>query len=381
VRRSIITDEHETFREMATSFFTREAIPNVGRWEAEGKVDREFFEKAGEIGLLGIQVPEQFGGTGLKTYTYNMVVSEAAASVGFVPINTRLHTDVVLPYYLRYATQEQRQRWLPGMVAGKLIGAIAMSEPDTGSDLAGIGTRADRCRDVYRLKGAKTFITSGAIADLVIVVARTSRTDNRREGLTLLVVERGMDGFSRGRTLNKLGLKYSDTAELFFDDVEVPVANRLGEEGQAFSYLGANLPQERLSISVGAVAMGNKALADTVAYAKDRKLFGTTLGSLQNTKFVLAEVATELAAAQQFLDRAVEDHDAGLLTPADAAKVKLFCTEVQGRAVDKCLQVHGGFGYVHDYPIASMYADARVTRIYGGSSEVMKVIVSRSLGL
>jgi alkylation response protein AidB-like acyl-CoA dehydrogenase len=381
MKRRILTQDHEHFFATVKSFFESEAVPNLEAWESAGLVDRDFYRKAGALGLLGFQVPEEYGGAGLDTYTYNVVVSEAAASVHFAPTGLRLHTDVVLPYFLKFTDDDQKARWLPDLASGDLMAAIAMSEPGSGSDLAGISTKARRDGDSYVISGAKTFITSGLNADLVIVVARTDVSSNRRDGLTLLVVEDGMKGFSRGRKLNKLGLKYSDTAELFFDDVHVPVANRLGDEGQAFRYLASNLPQERLSISVGAVAMATTALNDTIEYARNRKIFEQPLSSFQNTKFVLAEVATEIEAAQQFLDRAVEELDDGELSPADAAKVKLFCTEMQARAVDRCLQVYGGYGYVHDYPIATMYADARVTRIYGGSSEVMKVIIAKSLGI
>jgi acyl-CoA dehydrogenase len=381
MKRTLFSDDHERFREMVTAFFANEAVPHLREWEQVGRVDRGFLRRAGELGLLGFQVPTEYGGAGLETFTYNVVVSEVAAALHFVPVTLRVHTDIVLPYFLAYADNVQRERWLPRLASGESIAAIAMSEAGTGSDLAGIRTRAVRDGDHYLLNGAKTFITSGITADVIIVVARTAEEENRRDGLTLLVVEDGMNGFSRGRNLEKLGLRYSDTAELFFEDVSVPVTNRLGEEGKAFGYLSSNLPQERTSISVGAVSMATAALVGTVAYAKEREMFNTTLASFQNTKFVLAEVATEIEAAQHMLDRAVTELDAGTLTPADAAKVKLFCTEVQSRAVDKCLQIHGGYGYMRDYDISGMYADARVTRIYGGTSEVMKIIIARSLGL
>jgi acyl-CoA dehydrogenase len=381
VRRNLFTAEHEEFRQVVRAFFEHRAAPHLAEWEAAGRIDRAFLLEAGRLGLYGFQIPEEFGGAGLSTFRYNVVVSEAAADVNFVPVTLRVHTDIVVPYFLRYAGETQRKRWLPLLASGEAMAAIAMSEPDTGSDLAGIRSRAVRDGDHYVLNGTKTFITSGNTADLVVVVARTGTDEDRRRGLTLLVVEEGMAGFRRGRTLRKLGLPYSDTTELFFDDVEVPVENRLGEEGDAFAYLTANLSQERMSIAVGAVSMAQAALRRTVKYAKERKLFGTTLGSFQNTKFVLAEMSTELEAAQHLLDRAVSELDNGQLDQADAARVKLFCTEVQGRVVDRCLQVFGGYGYTRDFDIAGMYADARVTRIYGGTSEVMKVIVARSLGL
>ncbi len=381
MRRTLFAKEHELFRDMVTSFFEREAVPHLREWEAAGMIDRDFLGQAGELGLMGFQVPTQYGGAGLDTFTYNVIVSEVAAGLHFVPITMRVHTDIVLPYFLRYSTEPQSERWLPKLAVGASIGAIAMSEPGTGSDLAGIRTRAVRDGDQYILNGAKTFVTSGLVADTIIVVARTSEGESRRDGLTLLVVDGDMPGFVRGRNLEKLGLKYSDTAELFFEDVVVPVENQLGEEGQAFNYLAANLAQERTSISVGAVAMSAAALEMTVKYAKERVIFGQPLASFQNTKFVLAELATELEAAQHMLDRAIVELDAKALSQADAAKLKLFCTEVQGRVIDRCLQIHGGYGYMRDFDISGMYLDARVTRIYGGTNEVMKVIIARSLGL
>jgi acyl-CoA dehydrogenase len=296
---------------------------------------------------------------------------------------TRSQLDVWLPYFLDYCAEEQKERWFPGMVKGELLTAMAMTEPGTGSDLAGMTTRAVRMSDHYVLNGAKTFITGGYLADLVIVVARTSDAppENRREGLTLLVVEDGMPGFTKGGKLDKIGLKVQDTAELSFSDVRVPVANRLGEEGKAFGYLGHNLPQERLTIAVGSVAQARAAVTAATGYTKDRKVFGQPVASFQNTKFELAACHTEVEAAQALLDKALAELVAGELTPADAALVKLFTSEMQARVVDRCLQLFGGYGYITEYPIARLYADARVTRIYGGTSEVMKVIVSKSMGL
>jgi acyl-CoA dehydrogenase len=289
---------------------------------------------------------------------------------------------VILPYFLAYADAQQRERWFPGLSAGTLLTAIAMTEPGTGSDLAGVRTTATRDGDHYVLYGAKTFITGGLLADLVIVVARTSTDpDNRRGGLTLLVVEDGMAGFTRGRVLHKIGIKAQDTVELAFDNVHVPVANRLGDEGAAFGYLGRNLPQERMTVAVGSVAQAWAAVRETIQYVKERKAFGTTVASFQNTKFELAAMAAELEAAQAMLDRAVLELVEHRLSGADAAKVKLFCTEVQGRVVDRCLQLFGGYGYMAEYPIARLFTDARIARIYAGTSEVMKVIIAKSLGL
>jgi acyl-CoA dehydrogenase len=295
----------------------------------------------------------------------------------------RTQLDVILPYFLAYCSDSQQARWLPGMAAGELLTAIAMTEPGTGSDLAGIRTRAVRDGDHYVLDGAKTFITGGWLADLVIVVCRTADPDpaDRRAGLTLLVVEDGMPGFAKGGKLDKMGLKVHDTAELSFEGVRVPVENRLGEEGRAFSYLGRNLPQERMTIAVGAVAQARAALDTAVEYVSSRQVFGQPLSTFQNTKFELAAVAAEVEAAQALVDRALLALVAGELSGADAAIAKLFCTEMQARAVDRCLQLFGGYGYINEYPIARLYTDARVTRIYGGTSEVMKSIISKSLGL
>jgi alkylation response protein AidB-like acyl-CoA dehydrogenase len=291
--------------------------------------------------------------------------------------------DVVLPYFLHYANAEQKRRWLPGIASGELMTAIAMTEPGTGSDLAGIRTTATRDGDHYVLNGAKTFITGGLNADLVLVVARTSQAaaENRREGLSILVVESSSPGFSVGRNLEKLGLKAQDTTELFFRDVRVPADNLLGEEGSAFRYLLHNLPQERLTIAVAALGSAAAALTLTVDYVTQRNVFGQPVSSFQNTKFVLADCATRIEAGQALVDRALDAHNAGELTVADAAKAKLFCTELQAKVVDECLQLHGGYGYMLEYPIARLYADARVTRIYGGTNEIIKTIISKDLGL
>lgn len=327
-------------------------------------------------------IPEEYGGGGLEDFRYNAILSEEAARALIALGSLRVHIDINIPYFLAYANEEQKQRWFPGFVSGELLTSIAMTEPGTGSDLAGMSTTAVLDGDHYVLNGAKTFITGGAQADLVIVVARTSRDEtNRRNGLTLLVVEDGMPGFTKGRNLAKIGLKVQDTVELSFTDVRVPVANRLGDEGQGFYYLGHNLPQERLTIALGSLGMARAAVDTTIEYVKERKVFGKAVAEFQNTKFELAAMATEIEAGQAMADRALAEHVAGELSPADAAKVKLYLTELQGRVVDRCLQLFGGYGYILEYPIARMYADARVTRIYGGTSEVMKTIISKSLGL
>ena len=375
------TEEHENFRAVAREFLAKKVVPRFPEWEEAGLVPREFFLELGELGVPGLQIPEEYGGGGAESFLFNAVWLEetARAHVHFGGLS--VHTNVVLPYFMSYANAEQKRRWLPGMADGALMSAIAMTEPGTGSDLAGMATTARRHGDHYLLSGAKTFITGGVNADLVIVVARTAHTDDRRGGLSLLVVERDMPGFARGRTLDKIGLKVQDTAELSFDEVEVPVANLLGEEGEAFRYLAGNLPQERLHIAVTAVAAAEAAIATTVDYVKERQVFGKPVAAFQNTKFELAACAAETEAGRAMLDRALLAHDAGELTGVDAAKLKIFCTELQGRVVDRCLQLFGGYGYMREYPIARLYADARVTRIYGGTTEVLKTIIAKSLGL
>jgi acyl-CoA dehydrogenase len=383
VRRAIFTPEHDAFRDAIRQFLVKEVVPDYPAWEKAGAPPRDFYRRAGELGFIGIQVPEKFGGGGEPTFTYNVILTEEAqrACVGLGSL--RVHMDVVLPYFLHYADDEQKQRWLPGIGTGELMTAIAMTEPGTGSDLAGIRTTASRDGDHYVLNGSKTFITGGLNADLVLVVARTSAAaaENRREGLSILVVESSSPGFSVGRNLEKLGLKAQDTTELFFHDVRVPADNLLGEEGQAFRYLLHNLAQERLTIAVAALASASAALTLTVDYVTQRNVFGQPVSSFQNTKFVLADCATRIEAGQALVDRALDAHNAGELTVADAAKAKLFCTELQAKVIDECLQLHGGYGYMLEYPIARLYADARVTRIYGGTNEIIKTIISKDLGL
>ncbi|MES5817686.1 acyl-CoA dehydrogenase family protein [Streptomyces sp. RG80] len=382
MRRDVFTADHDEFRKLARDFVAKEVVPNYPAWEKAGRLPRSLFERLGALGMLGVAIPEEYGGAGLDDYRYNVVLQEEAARALVTLGTVRTQLDVVLPYFLTYADEEQRRRWFPGLAAGRLLTAVAMTEPGTGSDLAGIRTTAVRDGDAYVVNGAKTFITGGLLADLVIVVARTATDpDDRRAGLTLLVVEDGMPGFTRGRVLDKMGIKVQDTVELAFHDVRVPVANRLGEEGAAFGYLGHNLPQERMTVAVGSVAQARAALDVTADYVRERQVFGRPVASFQNTKFELAAVSTEIEAAQAMLDRAVLELVAGELSGADAARVKLFCTEMQARAVDRCLQLFGGYGYMAEHPISRLYADARITRIYAGTSEVMKVIIAKSLGL
>ncbi|MFI7667766.1 acyl-CoA dehydrogenase family protein [Nocardia sp. NPDC049526] len=382
MRRDIFTEDHEAFRQLAREFIDKEVVPHYPDWERAGQMPREIFGRMGELGLLGTAIPEEYGGGGMRDYRFNAVLQEEAYRALVTLSTVRTQIDVILPYFLEYADAEQRERWFPGLACGKLLTAIAMTEPGTGSDLAGVRTTAVRDGEEYILNGAKTFITGGLLADLVIVVARTSSDpDNRRAGLSLIVVESGRTGFTKGRVLDKLGCKVQDTVELAFDNVRVPVANRLGAEGQAFAYLGHNLAQERITVAVGSVAQARSAITATIEYVQQRKVFGQPVAAYQNTKFELAALSTEVEAAQTMVDRAVLELVDGQLSGADAARVKLFCTEVQARVVDRCLQLFGGYGYMTEYPIARLYADARVARIYAGTSEVMKMIIAKSLGL
>ncbi|WP_168698117.1 acyl-CoA dehydrogenase family protein [Gordonia paraffinivorans] len=385
MQRRIFTEDHEAFRRTIRDFIAKEVVPVYHDWEKQGHPPREFYNRLGELGVLGIEAPEEFGGGEVKDFTYSMVIAEETSAAGVTFGSYSVHSNLILPYLMEYATQEQKERWLPGFCSGELMFAIAMTEPGTGSDLANISTTARLSEDGshYVLDGAKTFITGGALADRVLVVARTSPFDpaNRRAGLSILVVDTSSEGFSVGRRLEKIGLKASDTAELSFDSVKVPVSDRLGEEGAGFTYLTHNLAQERLTIAIGASATAAAAVKHAIDYTKERDVFGRPVASFQNTKFVLAECSAEVEAIRAIVDRALELHNAGELTVPDAARAKLFATETAGRVIDKCLQLHGGYGYVLEYPIARLYADTRVTRIYGGTSEVMKTIIAKDLGL
>ncbi|MEI7992974.1 MAG: acyl-CoA dehydrogenase family protein [Actinomycetota bacterium] len=382
VVRSLYTDDHEAFRDSFATFVQKELSPNYLDWEEAGIAPREIFATAGRYGFVGMAVPEQYGGGGTKDFRFNAVICEelAAAGISGAGLGLTLHNDITTPYFIEYCNDEQAQRWLPGVASGELITAIAMTEPGTGSDLAGITTAAVRDGDQYVLNGSKTFITNGINADLVIVACRTDPTA-KHTGMSLLVVERGMPGFERGRNLDKIGMHSQDTAELYFNDVRVPVANRLGDEGKAFHYLTANLAQERLSIAITGVAAARAALTWTVEYVKERKAFGQSISAFQNSKFVLAEVKTSVDVAQAYVDQCILRLNESTLSPSEAAEAKYWCTELQKTAVDRCLQLFGGYGYMTEYPIARAYADARVTSIYGGTTEVMKVIIAKSLGL
>jgi len=380
MRRTVFDSEHKQFRGVVREFLAREVAPHARAWEDAGIVDREVYRAAGKHGVIGFNVPEQFGGGGVADFRFNAIVAEELAVAGPGTPAFTLHNDIVAPYLISLGNPEQQQRWLPGFASGDLIGAIAMSEPGAGSDLAGVRTHAERDGEDWILSGSKTFISSGINADLVIVVTRTDPTAGHR-GFSLLVVERDMPGFTRGRNLEKIGQKSQDTAELFFDQVRVPAANVLGADGRGFYHLMHNLPAERLSIAVSAVAGGRAVLDETVTYAKNRTAFGQPIGAFQHNRFVLAELDTELDLARTYVDRCLTGAVTGDLTAVEAAKAKWWTTELQKRVVDACVQLHGGYGYMLEYPVARAYLDARVQTIYGGTTEIMKEIIGRDLGL
>jgi acyl-CoA dehydrogenase len=379
VRRTIFTEEHEQFRHTVRAFLEKECVPHTAQWLEAGVVSREAWRKAGDVGLLGWMVPEEYGGLGISDLRYSVVIAEEIAATGTQGIALALHNDVVAPYLTDLTNDEQRRRWLPGFVAGERLVAIAMSEPGAGSDLKQVKATARRDGDHYVLNGTKTFISNGILADLVIVVARTDPAAGHR-GMSLLVVERGMPGFERGRKLDKIGNRAQDTAELFFRDVRVPAANLLGEEGRGFHHLMRNLPAERLGIAVYAIAHADRAFLVTIQYAQDRHAFGQPIGGFQVNRFALAEMKTRLDVAHAYLDRCVLAAMDGELTAEEAAGAKWWATELQWEIVDRCLQLHGGYGYINEYEIAGLWRDARVQRLYGGTTEIMKEIVGRSLG-
>ncbi|MGV9315269.1 acyl-CoA dehydrogenase family protein [Streptomyces sp. NPDC003691] len=385
MRRTVYNEDHEAFRETIRAFIEAEVVPVYDEWYAAGQAPRDFYHKLGELGVFGIEVPEEYGGAGETSFKFQAVITEETARAAVSFGGSGVHVALCLPYLTAYGTEDQKKRWLPDFVTGAAMYAIAMTEPGTGSDLAGMKTTAKLSEDGthYVLNGAKTFITGGVHADRVIVCARTAppSPEDRRHGISLFVVDTTLPGYAVGRKLDKLGLRTSDTAELSFTDVRVPVEDLLGEEHKGFSYLGQNLPQERLAIAVGAYAQASAAIRFAQQYVTDRTVFGQPVASFQNTKFELAACRAEVDAAEAVVDRALEAHDAGELTAAEAASAKLFCTEVAHRVIDRCLQLHGGYGYMNEYPIARLYADNRVNRIYGGTSEVMKSIIAKSMGL
>jgi alkylation response protein AidB-like acyl-CoA dehydrogenase len=380
--RTLFEAEHDALRASFRAWLEKEVVPRKQEWDAAGIVARQLYADAGRHGFLGMAIPESYGGGGAPDFRYNLVIAEEIQSVGAgaAGLGITLHNDICLPYFLRYCSEAQKRRWLPGIASGELITAIAMTEPGIGSDLASMTTTARRDGEYYVVNGSKTFITNGINADLVITAVKTDPTQ-KHKGMSLLVLERGMEGFERGRNLEKIGQHAQDTAELFFNDVQVPAANLLGTEGQGFVQLVANLPQERLSIAASGVAAARAALGWTLEYVQERTAFGQPIGSFQNSRFVLAEVATELEIGQTFIDRCVLGLNDGTLSAEEAAMAKWWCTELQKRTVDRCLQLFGGYGYMSEYPIATAYLDARITTIYGGTTEIMKEIVGRSLGL
>jgi alkylation response protein AidB-like acyl-CoA dehydrogenase len=382
MERTLFNGEHDLFRQSIRMFIAKEITPHYDQWERDGIVPRDLFRAAGDNGFLCMATPEEYGGGGVDDFRYNMIVAEEVQRAGIAGagLGITLHTDICLPYFLRGTTDEQKARWLPGLASGELISAIAMTEPAIGSDLAGMKTTAIRDGDHYVVNGSKTFITNGINADVVITAVKTDPAERHR-GMSLIIIERGMDGFERGRNLEKVGLHSQDTAELFFDDVHVPIENLLGEEGTGFVQLVENLPQERLSVAIAGQAAAAQALEWTLEYVKDRHAFGQPVGSFQNSRFKLAEMHTEIELGWVFLDRCVETHNRGELTVEDAAMAKWWCTELQKRVVDECVQLHGGYGYMLEYPIARAYVDARVQTIYAGTTEIMKEIIGRSLGV
>ncbi|WP_369231555.1 acyl-CoA dehydrogenase family protein [Streptomyces sp. R21] len=378
MKRQLFTAEHDAFRETVRTFLAKEVLPHYDQWEKDGIVSRDAWRAAGKQGLLGLAVPEEYGGGGEPDFRYSAVLSEEFTRAGAAGLALGLHNDIIGPYLTGLATDEQRRRWLPGFCDGSLITAIAMTEPGAGSDLQGIKTHADDRGDHWVLSGSKTFISNGILADLVIVVAKTS-PEGGAHGLSLLVVERGMEGFERGRNLDKIGQKAQDTAELFFHDVRVPKENLLGELNGAFVHLMTNLAQERLSIAVSAIAAAEYLLEITTEYVKEREAFGRPLSKLQHIRFEVAEMATECAVTRAFLDRCIADHADGELDAVHASMAKWWATELQKRVADRCLQLHGGYGYMTEYRVAKAFTDGRIQTIYGGTTEIMKEIIGRSL--
>ena len=386
IQRNLFNADHEAFRDSFRRFIDKEIAPHHERWEDQGYVDREVWNKAGENGFLCMSMPEAYGGAGAgKLFTVAMI--EELATAGASGIGFGLHNEIVAPYILRYATEEQKQRFLPRMATGELVGAIAMSEPGAGSDLQAIRSTAIRGHDAdgdhFILNGSKTFITNGWHCDLVIVVAKTN-PDAGAKGTSLLLVERGMPGFEKGKRLKKLGLKAQDTSELFFDNVRVPIANLMGGEqqlGRGFIGLMEQLPWERLQIAIGSIASAQATIDRTLAYVKERKVFGGTVSSFQNTRFKLAEMQTQVQIGRVFVDKCLELLQGDKLDTASASMAKLWCSDLQGRVIDECLQLHGGYGFMWEFQVARSYADARVSRIYGGTNEIMKEVIARSMGL
>lgn len=379
IKRTVFETEHDMFRDSFRKFLQEEAVPFHEQWEKDGQVSRELWKKAGEYGFLSPTVPEEFGGVEVD-FRYNAIVDEEVANFGLSGIGFGLHSDIAVPYIMAYGSEEQKKKYLPGCVNGDIVTAIAMTEPGTGSDLQGVKTNAvlDASGEFYTLNGSKTFITNGQLADLVIVVAKTN-PEAGSKGTSLLLVEADMAGFEKGQNLNKIGMKAQDTSELFFQDVKVPVENVLGKEGMGFIYLMQELPQERLSVALNAIASAESILSQTVDYVKERKAFGSQIAQFQNTQFKLAEMSATLTMARVFVDKCLELHINKELDDVTAAKLKLLSTDIQCDVIDECLQLHGGYGYMLEYPVARAYADARVQKIYAGTNEIMKLIIGRDM--
>ena len=380
MKRLIFEPEHEQLRETTRQYIEREVEPNAEKWERERIVDRSAYVAAGKYGLIGFNMPEEYGGGGSDDFRFNAVINEELSRWGTVAPTLTLQNDVVGPYFKTLATKEQKERWLPGIISGETIVAIAMTEPGAGSDLAGVRTSAVRDGSDWIVNGSKTFISSGINCDLVVVVARTD-PDAGHKGFTLLVVEDGMEGFTRGRKLDKMGLHSQDTAELHFENVRVAASNMLGQEGRGFYHLMHNLPSERLSIAISALTSARESWRQTLQYAKDRKAFGQPIGTFQHNRFALAEMDTELEIGEQYIDRCLRAVVDGDLTAVEAAKAKWWCTELAKKVVDGCVQLHGGYGYMNEYRVARDYVDVRIQTIFGGTTEIMKEIIGRDLGL
>ncbi|NHA67527.1 acyl-CoA dehydrogenase family protein [Phycicoccus flavus] len=379
--RNLYESEHEDFRASVQEFVERTLKPRAEQMLEVKQVERDLWKEAGAQGLFGLDIPEEFGGMGAEDYRFNAIAAEVIAGFNFAVSSCfGIHSDVCPPYIVDLGTQEQKERWLPGMANGELIAAIAMTEPSGGSDLAALKTTAVRDGEDWVLNGSKTFITNGYQADLVIVAARTDPSKGAK-GITLLVVEDGMEGFSRGRKLDKVGQEEADTSELFFEDVRVPDANRLGEEGMGFVAMMQRLPQERIGAAVANTAHAFQIFRETVEYTKERKAFGQAVGSFQHNKFKMAELLTQLEVTQAYVDDCVAAHVEGRLTPVDAAKAKWFSAQVQNQVLDECVQLHGGYGFMNEYRVARAWRDARVSKIWAGSNEIMKELIGRDLGL
>lgn len=375
----MLEEEHVMFRDAVRAFMQKEIEPHYEAWEKAGQVPREVWKKAGELGLLSIYIPEEYGGMGLDDYRYNAIVSEELARVNGTGPGFAIQNDIVVPYLLEYCTEEQKQKYLPKVASGEWIGALGMSEPAAGSDLKGLKTTAIKKDDHYLLNGSKTFISNGIMCDFVVLAVKT-QPELGSKGFAIFIVDRELEGFTNGENLDKIGMKGQDTAELFFDNVKVPFENLLGQDGKGFYYLMHNLPQERLSIAVTGMGAMEATLEQTIQYCKDRQAFGRSIGSFQNSRFKLAELQTELIIARTFVDKCIEELNAKTLTAEKAAMAKYWVSDLQCKLIDDCLQLHGGYGYMNEYKVARAWRDARVQKIYGGTNEIMKEIIGRSMG-